>query len=100
MKNGTFLVRLQLVAGDLYLATPIDAAAHPEHPIVLPPPPPDPDKPHPAHPIALPGDPWWPGNPIEPPTEPPTVPSQDCKWVYTEKGWFLVCGPTDRPRPT
>lgn len=52
------------------------------------------------HPIALPGDPWFP-DPIEPPggETPPDAPPQHCKWTYTEEGWFLICGPTDKPRP-
>lgn len=111
----SFLVRLQSVAGDIYLATKIDTAAHPEHPIVIPP-----DKPPvspgvPTHPIALPGDPWWgadlhPEHPIvippegeTPPVDPPGTAGKNCKWGYTDEGWVLVCKagpfPGGKPRP-
>lgn len=48
-----------------------------------------PTDPFPEHPMVPP-----PGE--KPPTNPPT---QNCKWVYTAKGWFFVCGPTSKPQP-
>lgn len=92
------------------------AGAHPEHPIYYPPGiwgPNDPrpgwglpgDQPHPEHPIVIPPMPPEPpsdAHPEHPIVLPPEAesPPKNGRWVYTEKlGWVYIYVGGDKPRP-
>ena len=73
---------------------------YPEHPISG-----IPDFPHASPPIYVEGYPpgWSPPiwMPKPPDVDPPGTPPPNCNWVYSDKGWVLVCGPYEggKPRP-
>lgn len=84
----SFLVRLTptQLGSDIFVATPINPNAHPEHPIVFPPEIWGPPGPWPTPPIHLPEGPDG------------ELPPAKSRWEFNG-GWYFVSGPYPRPRP-